>query len=176
MDFQALMGKLGRNGQVQVGGALLVFILSFLPWYSVSFSVLGHTDSASASAWDAGIGAWFPVLLLVAVGVVTVLSALGTVSWAPLMLAAVTTGGALVAAVIIVLRWLTFPSGSSDASDAALGVSGSAGAGWALYVSLVLAVAMAVFGYLGFAAAGGDVKNIGAAFKSDAPSVTPPQG
>lgn len=159
MDFNQLMARLGRTGQVFVGGALLIFILSFLPWYSASFN-FGGGDSVSGhlAAWHAAFGAWFPVLLLIALGAVTVLWALDIIKWSPLFLWLVGTATAIVAAVIIVLRWVTFPSVPS-------GFGGSAGAGWALYVSLVVTIAMAVFGYLGFVGAGGDVKNIPAALQ-----------
>lgn len=171
MDFNQLMGRLGRNGQVLVGGALLIFIFSFLPWYTASFTFLGQKSSGHAAAWHSGIGAWFPVLLLVAVGVVAVLWALEIVSWPALMVWTLAAGASILAAIIIILRWITFPSASSS-GVAGYGVSGSAGAGWALYVSLVIAVAMAVFAYLGFTSAGGDIKNLGAAFAK--PSQLPP--
>ena len=173
MDFQQLLGKLGRSGQVAVGAGLLAFVFSFLPWYTASVSFLGQSISAHASAWDAGIGAWFPALLLVAIGVLTVLAALDTLKWPQLRLWAVNTLGAVVAVIIIVLRWVTFPSaGDSGLSDA----NASAGAGYALYVTLVLALAVAVFGYLAFTAQGGNVANLGAAFSGgeSAPSEFPP--
>lgn len=165
------MARLGRTGQVFVGGALLVFILSFLPWYSVSVSFMGHSSSGHLAAWHAAFGAWFPVLLVLALGVVTVLWAMGSIRWSALFLWTVGTATAIVAAIIIILRWVTYPS-ASDADG--FGGSASAGAGWALYVSLVITVAMAVFGYLGFAAAGGDIKNIPGALKQR--QVGPPPG
>jgi hypothetical protein len=160
MDFNQLMSRLGRTGQVFTGGALLIFILSFLPWYSASITFAGHTSSGHAAAWHAAFGAWFPVLLILALGVVTVLWALDIVKWSALFLWTVGTSTTIVAAVIIVLRWITYPSASEVD---AFGASASSGAGWALYVSLVVTIAMAVFGYLGFVGAGGDIKNIQAA-------------
>jgi hypothetical protein len=173
MDFQQLLAKLGRSGQVAVGGALLIFVFSFLPWWSFSVSFLGESISGHASAWNAGIGAWFPVLLLLASGVVTLLVALDVVKWAPLMLWTLNTAAAAVSVIIIVLRWVTFPS--SSATDAISGGSSSAGAGYALYVSLVLAIAMGVFGYLGFTGVGGSVSDPMAGFKGGAaPAQVPP--
>lgn len=161
MDFNQLMARLGRTGQVFVGGALLIFVFSFLPWYTASFSFAGHSESGHLAAWHAKFGAWFPVLLLIALGAVTVLWALGTIKWSALFLWTVGTATAILAAVIILLRWVTYPSAPSG-----LAAEGySSGAGWALYVSLVITIAMAVFGYLGFVAAGGDVKNIPAALQ-----------
>lgn len=170
MDFQQVLAKLGRSGQVVVGGALLIFVFSFLPWWSFSISFLGESISGHASAWNAGIGAWFPVLLLVASGVVTLLVALDAIKWAPLMLWTIVTLAAAVSVIIIILRWITFPS--ADTSGGLTGGSSSAGAGYALYVSLVLAIAMAVFGFLGFSAGGGNISDPLAGFKG---GQTPPQ-
>ena len=161
VDVNQLRARLGRTGQIFVGGSLLVFILSFLPWYSVSDSFEGHSYSGHLAAWHAQFGAWFPVLLILALGVVTVLWAMGTLKWTQLFLWTVGTATAIVATVVILLRWFTYPSAGGDYA----GGSASAGAGWALYGSLVVTVAMAVFGYLGFAGAGGDVKNLGAVFQ-----------
>jgi hypothetical protein len=163
MDFNQLMTRLGRTGQVFAGGSLLIFILSFLPWYSASVTFDGHTVSGHLAAWHAAFGAWFPVLLMLALGVLTVLWALGNIAWSALFLYTVGTAASVVAAIIIVLRWLTYPSASGV--DAIVGGSASSGAGWALYVSLVVTLAMAVFGYLGFTGAGGDIKNIPAALQ-----------
>ncbi|NUP46196.1 MAG: hypothetical protein HOW97_02620 [Catenulispora sp.] len=174
VDFQQLMARLGRTGQVFVGGALLIFIFSFLPWYSASFTFMGHTSSGHLAAWHAAFGAWFPVLLLIALGVVTVLWALGTIKWSALFLWTIGTATTIVAAIIIILRWITFPSASTGADD--FGGSGSAGAGWALYVSLVVTIAMAVFGYLGFVGAGGDIKNIAGALQQRQVGPPPNQG
>ncbi|GAA2067246.1 hypothetical protein GCM10009839_93840 [Catenulispora yoronensis] len=162
MDFNQLLARLGRTGQVFVGGAILVFILSFLPWYTASVSFMGHSSSGSLSAWDAKFGAWFPVLLLIALGVVTALWALDIIKWPALLLWTIGTATAVVSAIIIILRWVTYPS-ASEADG--FGGSASSGAGWALYVSLVIAIATAVFGYLGFTAAGGDIKNLAGALQ-----------
>lgn len=174
MDFQQVLAKLGRSGQVVVGGALLIFIFSFLPWWSFSISFLGESISGHGSAWHVGIGAWFPVLLLVASGVVTLLVALDVIKWAPLMLWTIVTLAAAVSVIIIILRWVTFPSADTG-TDGLTGGSSSAGAGYALYVSLVVAIAMAVFGFLGFSGSGGNVADPLAGFKGgQVPPQVPP--
>src|ERR1051326_4287270 len=104
------MARLGRTGQVFVGGAILIFIFSFLPWYTVSISILGHSESGHLAAWHAKFGAWFPVLLLIALGTVTALWAHGMIKWSELFLWTVGTATAILAAVIILLRWVTYPS------------------------------------------------------------------
>jgi hypothetical protein len=167
VDFNQLMTKLGRDGMVIVGGALLVFIDSFLPWYSVSFK--GSADfpgtSGSTNGWGSGFGAWFPILLLVATGVVVTLAVMGTINWTALMTFTIATGVSALSFIIILLRWLTYPSLPAIYKGFA-----SAGAGFGTYIGLVAALAMAIFGYLAFSAAGGSLSNIGAAFQP-----TPPQ-
>ena len=165
MDFNQLKARLGRDGLVVVGGALLIFIDSFLPWYKVSLKgneAFAGGASASTNGWGSGIGAWFPILLLVAVGVVVVLAAMGNIKWSPLMTYTIAAGASVVSFVIIVLRWLTYPS--PNALEKAYV---NAGAGFGTYIALVVALAMAVFAYLGFSSVGGDVKNIGAGFQQN---------
>jgi hypothetical protein len=120
-----------------IGAGALAFIDSFLPWYSVSYEgILGVGGSFSANAWDFALSL-FAVLMLIAAGVVVLLPHLDvqvpnqTMIWLGL------SGLAL---VFIVLRWLTFPS--------AAGIGGSAGAGFGLFVGLVLAVVSGVAAFL----------------------------
>lgn len=127
-----------------IGAGALAFITSFLPWYTVSFDFgagLGLSSSGSANAWDAKFGAWFPMLLLLAVGVVILLPHLGT--QVP-NLALIWLGASAAAFVIIILRWVTFPSGD--------GPGVSAGAGFGLFVGLVIALVSGVAGFLTFRA------------------------
>lgn len=99
MDFQQLLARLGRTGQAQAAGGLLAFILSFFAWATVTFSISADdaallraagqsvpSDSYSQNAWGSytGFTAWFPVILLLALGVVAVLVALGTIKPLPM--------------------------------------------------------------------------------------------
>jgi hypothetical protein len=169
--------KLGRTERVLAIVGLLAFIDSFLPWYSVSvkgsLAALGGTGGLSGNAWDIGFWAWFPMLLLLAIGVVVALPAIGrNVS---------VRGGyaafgaaALLATIIVLLRWLTYPS--VPAEDAAF-IDASADFG--TYLGLILGILATVFAYLGFTAAGGTLNNVGAAFKGNQPQETgyvPPAG
>jgi hypothetical protein len=157
--------KLGRNDRILAVVGLLAFIDSFLPWYSVSVKSNGvdglgaYSASGSGNAWREGFGAWFPLLLLLAVGVLAVLPAFEQKVALPGGDAALAIVGA-VAAVLILLRWLTYPSVPSDG----LYGSVSAGASFGTYIGLVLAIVTAVIGYLGFTASGGSLNNLGAAF------------
>jgi hypothetical protein len=131
-----------------IGAGVLAFLVSFFPWFSVSFA----GESASASAWNTGIGAWLPVLMLVAAAVLLLLPHFGTpvqrqtLIW--LILAAASV-------VIIVLRWITLPG---DDGGLGLGAVGGleAGAGFGLIIGLIASVistAAAVVSFRGAPAA-----------------------
>ncbi len=138
--------NVGTNDLVVMGAGALMVINSFLPWYGVSIKGFG---GATTSGWNSGFGAWFSILLVIAVGVVAAVRVFGgrsmpavnggSVSWT-----FITAAVSVLAAIIILLRWVTYPS--------AAGVD--AGARFGTYVGLILAVVQAVFGYLSIAAAG----------------------
>jgi hypothetical protein len=160
--------KLGRNDRILAVVGILAFIDSFLPWYSVSVKSTGvdglgaYSASSSANAWSVGFGAWFPLLLLLDIGVLAVLPAFEQKVNVPGGDATLAIA-ALLATVIILIRWLTYPSVPSDGLD---GVS--AGASFGTYVGLVIAIVAVVIGYLGFTASGGSLSNLGAAFQKPA--------
>lgn len=113
-----------------MGAGVLAFLVSFFPWYSVSYDGLGGFGGldASVSAWNSGFLAWFSVMLLVAAAVVVALPHFGSavpnrsVTW--LVLSGV-------AALFILLRWVTF-------EDGVAGIS--AGAGFGLILGLLAAL------------------------------------
>jgi hypothetical protein len=132
-----------------VGAGLLAFVVSFFPWYSVEVAGFGE----SVSAWNTGIGAWLPVLMLVAAAVLIILPHAG-VQVARLSL--IWLGLAAGAAVIILLRWLTLPD------DGGLGDVGGllgedagfeSGAGFGLIIGLIVAVGSAAAAFMVFRAA-----------------------
>jgi energy-coupling factor transporter transmembrane protein EcfT len=157
--------KLGRTERVLAIVGLLAFIDSFLTWWSYSvkgFALAGTSFSGSTfsdSAWNVGFWAWFPMVLLLVVGVLVALPAFGqriAVRGGYAALGSAT----LLATVIVLIRWLTYPS----ASDA----YGSAGADYGTYVGLLLCVVATVFAYRGFTAEGGTLNRFGDAFKAKA--------
>lgn len=165
------LGKLGLNDRILAVVGVLAFIDSFLPWYSVTVKAVavdgfgGGSYGGSTNGWSSGFAAWFPLLLLLAIGIVVVLPAFEQKINLP--------GGyaligilALVATILVLLRWLTYPSVPSDGLD---GVS--AGASFGTYIGLVLGIVATVFAYLSFTASGGSLGNIGAAFQTG-PSAT----
>ena len=166
MDFNQLMARLGRTGQVQAAVGFLAFVFSFFAWVTADIPdelkmFIPSGESTSHNAWQAGagIGAWFPCLLLLALGVVAVLGALEVMPKLPMALV-----GALVGAlstVIILLRWVTLDDHIN--------------AGWALYVTLLIAIAVTGVSYMGMAAEGSSFNQIGRMFQQQG-QAGPPQG
>ncbi|HTJ71019.1 MAG TPA: hypothetical protein VL551_25980 [Actinospica sp.] len=152
------LSKLGRTEQVLAAAGILLFIFSFLPWYSISY--LGMSWHASAWSDPSGFLDWFPVLLLTVYGVVLALPAFGVVLNAPLLADAKNRafiGLALsaVAVLFFAIQGLTYPS-----------ADGLGGPAWAYYVSLVLALAAGVQSYLGFTQQGGSLAAVSASVKA----------
>jgi hypothetical protein len=138
--------NVGTNDLVVMGAGVLMFIDSFLPWFGASFAGF----SSTASGWSSGFGAWFSILLVVAVAGVTAARVFGgrampavgggAVSWN-----FITAAVSALAAIIILLRWVTFPSGSHGVS---------AGGKFGIYIGLIVAIVQAVYGYLSIMGAG----------------------
>jgi hypothetical protein len=66
------MDKLSTGHKIGIGGALVLLVASFLPWYSVG--AFGIT--VSVNGWGAEFLAWFGILVGLAAGVVLALKAL----------------------------------------------------------------------------------------------------
>jgi opacity protein-like surface antigen len=141
---------------VGIAAGLLALIVSFFPWYSASASVEGVEASDTNTAWTTGIGAWLPVLILLATAVLIALPHIG--ARVP-HLALIWLGLSAAAAVIILLRWLTLPELPEDGglSDVGLGLANvdietDSGAGFGLIVGLILALGSAVVAFLSYRA------------------------
>jgi len=170
--------KLGRTERVLAIVGLLAFINTFLPWWSVSAkgsiaALAGSDASASGNAWDIGFWAWFPMFLLLAIGILVALPAFGR--------SVVIRGGyaafgavSLLATIIVLILWLTY---SPVPSELSAYVDSSASFG--TYLAVVLAIVATVFSYLAFTAAGGSINKFADAFKSQPPQdggYVPPAG
>ena len=138
--------NVGTNDLVVMGAGVVIFIDSFLPWYGASFAGF----SSTVSGWNAGFGAWFSILLLIAVAGVTAARVFGgrsmpavgggSVSWT-----FITAAVSALAFIIMLLRWVTFPSGSHGVS---------AGGKFGIYLGLIIAIVQTVYGYLSITKAG----------------------
>jgi hypothetical protein len=143
---------------------LLALIDSFLPWFTVSEKTaspgLLTQYAQSGDAWGVGVGGWLPVVVLMAVGILAVLPAFGrgvegrAGHTAHLVLAVAAT-------VIMLLRWITYPSvpvGESAFIDA--------GADVGTYLGVLLGLAASGAAYVGFTAAGGTLDTFTRIFRS----------
>jgi hypothetical protein len=137
--------NVGTNDLVVMGAGVLMFVDSFLPWYGTKF--LGVHD-VTVSGWSAGFGSWFSIILVLAVAGVTAARVFGgrtmpTVANGQFTWTFITAAVSALAALIVLIRWLTFNT-----------YHGLAGAKFGLFVGLVIAAVQAVFGYLSLNAAG----------------------
>lgn len=148
------LSKLDRTRRALSIIGLLAIIDSFLQWGHLSFE--GHDiNSVGGDAWNLAFGAWFPMLLLLALGVVAALPAFGVEMTLPFGISLIGAAAGALSTVIVLLRWLTLPSYMGE----------SVAASYGLYLGLVLSIAAAVFGWLGYTAEGGNFKTLGDSFK-----------
>lgn len=124
--------RLNTLDRAIVGGGFVVFIAGFLPWYGYSGPLPIY--NASVSGWSAGFTGWASVLLLTLVGVFHLLRrsevGLPTLPIGPSVLVAGVSGLGL---LLVIIRWLTFPSVSA-------GAAGSIGARYGIWVALIAAL------------------------------------
>jgi hypothetical protein len=69
------LSRLSTAHKIGIGGALVLLVDMFLPWYSVDLGQFG--GSISINAWDAGFLAWGGCVAGVAAGVILALKATG---------------------------------------------------------------------------------------------------
>ena len=156
--------KLGRTEQVLAGAGVLLFIVSFFPWYSYSYGgAFGGTYSAGFDAWSypSGFEDWFPILLLLGYGVVLSLPAFGVTVNAPFLAspknrAAIGLGLSVFALLLFAVQGLTYPS-----------LGGAGGASWGYFAGLVIVIAAGVQSYRGYTQSGGSFSKLGAMFTVD---------
>lgn len=121
--------RLGNLDRAIAGGALVVFIAGFLPWWGYT----GPLDrySASVSGWSAGFSAWAGTLLLVVAGILIVLRRSGAeLPSLPVGPAVLVAGTASVGLLLVVIRWLTLPRVHG-------GLAGSIGAKYGIWLALI---------------------------------------
>jgi hypothetical protein len=95
-----------------VGAGGVSFIALFLPWYGVSAGFF----SASVSGWSTSYG-WLGALLIIAAGLYLALQRSDVnLSRVPVTPAVFVLGAAALGTLIVVLRWITLPSGHAGVS------------------------------------------------------------
>ncbi|HEX4702222.1 MAG TPA: hypothetical protein VH352_08865 [Pseudonocardiaceae bacterium] len=163
--------RVSKAEWIGLGAGLVAFIASFLPWYEFSATGILGGIGYSWNAWSLGFAAWFPLLLLVAAAGLMLAQQMGVnvpavkPSW-PLIL----LGVAVLALVIILLRWLTLPGGSDGLP--ATGIT--YGAGFGLYVGIVASILFGLSQYLLFKASGQSFSDVTKQLRGPGANPAPP--
>jgi hypothetical protein len=130
MKFDAQ--RFSRLDWAIVGGAGVVFISGFLPWWGYSGPLTLY--SASVAGWSAGFTAWAGILLLAAAGAYHFLRrAEVSLPTAPVGPAVLTAGVGGLGLLLVVIRWLTLPRVHG-------GLAGSIGAKYGIWLAIVAGV------------------------------------
>ena len=130
--------RLSLSDQIVGGATVLLFIMLFLPWYTVSF----EGASASTSALGSGAGGYRFLILLLSIAIVgyLVVRALGSLNQLPLPHWVILGGAVALNALLTLLAFLFKPS---------LGVAGAlagVSVGWGFGAFLGLLCALAALG------------------------------
>jgi hypothetical protein len=152
-DFD--IDKVKGNDRYIAGGAVLVLVLSFFPWYSISYkgSGLGAGFGAggSVSAWHAyGINK-LAILLAVVAGAIVIARLMGALDNVklPAGINLITLAVSALATAILVLRLI---GAYKSAGSGAFKISAHPGFGW--YLAILASGAMTYFAFLNFKASG----------------------
>jgi hypothetical protein len=125
--------RLSSLDRAIVGGAAVVFVTGFLPWwgYRGPLAIYG----GSINGWSAGFSAWAGILLLTLAGVYLALRrsdvklpSIGGVGQSVLV-----AGAAGLGLLLVILRWLTLPRVHS-------GLAGSIGARYGIWLAIIAGV------------------------------------
>ena len=140
------LGRLSQLDRGIVGGAAVVFISGFLPWwgYKGPLTVYG----GSVKGFSTGFTGWAGILLLFLAGLYLFLRRMEvSLPDLPVGPAVTVAGLAAVGLLLVIIRWLTLPS-----VPAAL--RGSIGTKWGLYVALLAGIAETACAIAEFRASG----------------------
>ena len=123
------LGRLGQLDRGIVGGAAVVFISGFLPWYGYSGPLSLY--SASVSGFSSGFTGWAGILLLFIAGLYLFLRRMEVaIPDLPVGPAVAVAGVAALGLLLVIIRWLSFPSVHA-------GLAGSIGSKWGVWVALI---------------------------------------
>ena len=126
------LGRLSQLDRGIAGGAAVVCISGFLPWYGYSGPLSIY--SASVSGFASGFTGWAGILLLFIAGLYLVLRRMEVALPAlPVGPAVAVAGLAALGLLLVVIRWLTFPSVHA-------GLAGSIGAKYGVWIALLAGI------------------------------------
>jgi len=157
---------LNTNDLGYLVAGLIALIATFLPWYSESvdfnfgedLGIPGTSESQSAIGWETGAGVLAALLILIGLAYVAAKAfgvKLPKLPFPPSLIAVVV---AALAMIIVLIRWLSFPSESNEFFDR--------GASFGVIVCFIALVAMTAFAVLSMLA---EMKK-GATFGSGRPT------
>lgn len=153
-----------------IASGAVMFIVGFLPWYSVSYSFFGRSTKVHENGWGLGFNSWFPVLLVLAVAgllVARLFANLRIPDVGPVSALWIMPGASAFASLLLLIRWIRFP-------DAPKGLD--AGPSYGFYLALIAAIAQTVFGVLAALVNGATIRGRGRAGGPGAPGAWPPPG
>lgn len=142
MDFS----KFKTPDWLVIGGGLAVLIGGFLDWFTVD------GFDGSANAFDYTLTGLIPWILLVGAGVVAFLLAGGVMKAGGVPWTLVILGATALGALLIIIRLLIGADDVPDEIDVSRGIG--------LWLSALGAIAAAAGAFLGFQAAGGNVRDL----------------
>jgi hypothetical protein len=132
MRMRLDLKRLSSLDRAIAGGAGVVFIAGFLPWWGYNGPLSLY--STSVTGWSAGFSAWAGILLLTLAGVYLVLRrsdvSLPSTRVGPSVLVA---GGAALGLLLVILRWLTLPRVHG-------GAAGSIGAKYGIWLAIIAGI------------------------------------
>lgn len=150
------LNKVKGNDRFIAGGAIVLFILSFFPWYTVSYKgalggLGGFGTSGSLNGWHIYGLNKVAILLALAAGAIVIARLMGLLDTIdlPAGVNLITLAVSGLATVILVLRLL---GSYHSAGSGSLKITAHPGFGW--YVSILVSAAMTYFAYLNFKTSG----------------------
>jgi hypothetical protein len=157
------INKVKGNDRFIAGGAVLLLVLSFFPWYTAKASgasisgVSIGSHSSSTSLWHAYGLNKLALLLAVAAGAVVIARLMGALDnvQLPAGVNLITLGLTALATLLFVVRFLTaFKSETIFTAK----VSAHPGFGW--YLGILVSAAMTYFAFLNFKASGEEMPTL----------------
>jgi hypothetical protein len=142
MDFS----KFKTPDWLVIGGGLAVLIGGFLDWFTVD------GFDGSVNAFDYTLTGLIPWILIVGAGVITFLLAGGVMKAGGVPWTLVILGATALGALLIIIRLLIGADDVPDELDVSRGIG--------LWLSALGAIAAAAGAFLGFQAAGGNVRDL----------------
>ncbi|MCH8051242.1 MAG: hypothetical protein IIC86_04415 [Chloroflexi bacterium] len=140
VNIQEQFQKLGLGEKIILIAGPLLFIVSFLPWYSISFEAFGFSESITRSAWQSPGAIWS--MLAVFIGLVMT----G-------LIAAVRFGNVKLPEMPQGVTWGRIMLGLGSASALLVVIkliSESSFLGFGFYIGIILVIALAAGGFLTF--------------------------